>query len=163
MKKSTKIWLGIATIWPFVYIGLFFVVVFSFILLAPHTSASAPGQEFPFGALFPVGFIAIFMVHILTILSHLALTVFYIIRVIKSEQLDQNMKIAWMLLLFFVGMLVQPVFWYLYIWREPPSASLAGNEGKTLSSGGPSQSTGERAGQGHEAAYVPTSHPPDWR
>ena len=160
MKKSTRIWLGIATIWPFLYIGLFFVVVVSFILLAPNTPASAPGQESPLGALFPVGFIALFVVNLLTILGHLALTVFYIIRVIKSEQLDQNLKIAWMLLLFFVGMLVQPVFWYLYIWREQPAPSLAGDEARTLSSGGPFPSTGERAGQGHETDYVPTSPPP---
>lgn len=104
MKKSTKIWLGIATIWPIVYIFLFVVVVLSAVILLPHDPGPPTlGSGPPGSMLFPIGFMGLFAVHILTILGTLALTVFYIIRVFKTEQLDQNMKIMWMLLLFSWG------------------------------------------------------------
>src|SRR4030081_1308545 len=124
MKKSTKVLLGLATIWPIVYIFLFAVVIFSvFIVAGLNSGPSAPGNNSPASIFFPLGFVAFFIVHMLTIIGSLALTVFYIIRVFKTEQIDQNLKIMWMLLLFFMGMLAQPVFWYLYIWRDAPNLS----------------------------------------
>ena len=159
MKKSKKIWLGIATIWPVVYILLFFVVVFSFVIVgALNPGLHAPVDNSPASIFFPVGFMAIFVLHMLTIMGSLALTVFYIIRVFKTEQLDQNMKIMWMLLLFFMGMLAQPVFWYLYIWRDAPSGS---KEQKMVGPGVPHPLTATNSSR--EAEYFPPRQPPDWR
>ena len=121
MKKSRKVLLGIATIWPIVYIFLFIASIFSVILFAGIRGGGPPFAGLPPGSmLLPLGFMGLFAVHLVTILGTLALTVFYIIRVFKTERLDQNMKIMWMLLLFFAGMFAQPVFWYLYIWRGTP-------------------------------------------
>jgi hypothetical protein len=159
MKKSRKVWLGIATIWPIVYIFFFVVSIFSLVLFAG--GPSGPGSQPPNSALLSIGFMALFAVHIVTILGTLALTVFYIIRVFKTERLDQNMKIMWMLLLFFMGIIVQPIFWYLYIWRDQPKLSTAGAPRSALGAASPSwtgQTTAPR-----EAAYVPPSQPPDWR
>ena len=157
MRKSTKIWLGIATIWPVLYLALFFVVVFSLVIVAPFN----PGTNAPVGnpatsLFFPFGFMAFFVLHMLTILGSLALTVFYIIRVFKTEQLDQNMKIMWMLLLFFMGMLVQPVFWYLYIWRDASDA-------KEKQMIGPGSQLPRSASSFREAEFAPPRQPPDWR
>jgi hypothetical protein len=159
MKKSTKIWLGIATIWPIVYMFLFFLVIFSvFIMAALNPGAHAPVDNSPASILFPIGFMGFFVLHMLTIVGTLALTVFYIIRVIKTEQLDQNMKIMWLLLLFFMGMLAQPVFWYLYIWRGAPNLS---NEQKMVGPGGQLPLTATSSSR--EAEYFPPRQPPDWR
>lgn len=157
MKKSTKIWLGIATIWPIVYIFLFSVVIVSVLIVAaPNSSPQALGEGSPGSILFPIGFMGFFVLHMLTIMGTLALTVFYIIRVFKTEQLDQNMKIMWMLLLFFMGMLAQPVFWYLYIWRDAPGES---KEQKMV---GPSfQHPITATNSSREAEYF--RQPPDWR
>ena len=157
MKKSTKIWLGIATIWPVLYLALFFVVIFSLVIVAGLN----PGTHAPVGnpstsLFFPVGVMAFFVLHMLTILGSLALTVFYIIRVFKTEQLDQNMKIMWMLLLFFMGMLAQPVFWYLYIWRDASGA-------KEKQRIGPGSPLPRSASSFREAEYAPPRQPPDWR
>jgi hypothetical protein len=159
MKKSTKIWLGIATIWPIIYLLFFFVVIFSVIIIAglnpgPHV----PVDNSPASILFPVGFMAIAVIHMLTIMGSLAMTVFYIIRVFKTEQLDQNMKIMWTLLLFFMGVMVQPVFWYLYIWREAPAIE---NEPQLVGPG--SQRPWAEARSQREADYSPPNQPPDWR
>jgi hypothetical protein len=121
MRKSNKIWLGIATFWPVVYVFLFIVLVVVFTVTGPGSKASA---DFV-GWLGP-GMVVLFLVHMLTILGTLALTVFYIVRVMNAEQLDQNLKIVWIILLFFFGMLAQPVFWYLYIWREAPRGKKLG-------------------------------------
>jgi hypothetical protein len=160
MKKSTKIWLGIATIWPIAYIFLF---VGGILLTIAIGAALDPGPHAPVhdsqgSILFPLGFIAFFLVHILTILGSLALTVFYIIRVFKTEQLDQNMKIMWMLLLFFMGMLAQPVFWYLYIWRDTSGGS---NQPRLI--GDSKQRPWAANSNAREPEYVPPSQPPDWR
>jgi hypothetical protein len=159
LKKSTKIWLGIATTWPIVYVLLFVVAILSVIIFAAaNPGPPDPGGTAPGSLLFPVGFMGFFVIHMLTIVGSLALTVFYIIRVFKTEQLDQNMKIMWMLLLFFMGMLAQPVFWYLYIWREAPGRS---KEPQLVGPG--SQRPLAEAGSPREAEYFPPRQPPDWR
>ena len=152
MKHSTKIWLGIATFWPVVYIFLFigFVVVFAATATAPDSNASADLV----GWLGP-GMVVLFAVHMLTILGTLGLTVFYIIRVIKTEQLDQSAKIMWMILLFFFGMFAQPIFWYLYVWREAlPRTKLEMPD--------PLPPPPLRSGQREFTNASPTQ-PPDWR
>jgi hypothetical protein len=162
MKKSRKVWLGIATIWPVVYMFLFMASIFSLILLSGLNDGGPPigGPQAPGSLLFPLGFIGFFAVHMVTILGTLALTVFYIIRVFKTERLDQNMKIMWMLLLFFLGMVAQPVFWYLYIWRDSPALT---NQPPVIAAGPQPAWTGQAASSAREAAYVPPPRPPDWR
>jgi len=72
-------------------------------------------------ALFSLGFMGLFMVHLLTILLILSLMPFYIILAVKNERLDQTMRIIWVVLLCTLGMLANPVYWYLYVWRKPDS------------------------------------------
>ena len=158
MKKSTKVLLGIATIWPVLYLFLFMLAMFLMFALIPSGPGSGNGE--PGSVLFPLGFLTIFVLHILTIFGHMGLTVFYIIRVFKTERLDQNLKIMWTLLLFFFGFFAQPVFWYLYIWRGMP---------ETHSQTPPQLTPGIRShwrkepAKEPEVAYVPPPQPPDWR
>jgi hypothetical protein len=156
MKKSTKIWLGVATIWPVLYIFLFFAAIVAMMIFASDGGASDPGRS---GSMvLPLGFLVLMGVHMITILGSLALTAFYIVRVFKTEQLDQNLKIMWTLLMFFTGMLAQPVFWYLYIWRAAPV--LASQKPALLNRGIESLRNHKVK---PEPAYVPPSQPPDWR
>ena len=164
MKKSRKVLLGIATIWPVLYICLFMGSLFLvFIFAGMRGDPPLPNPEAPGSMLFPLGFVSFFAVHMLTILGTLALTVFYIIRVFKTERLDQNMKIMWMLLLFFMGMVAQPVFWYLYIWRDAPELTAPENRPGLASAGPQPAWTSQAAPAAREAAYVPPPQPPDWR
>jgi hypothetical protein len=64
-----------------------------------------------------------FAVHILTIFLIMGLTAVYIYLAIKSERLDQTMKIVWTVLFCMMSFLAMPVFWYLYVWREPKRAT----------------------------------------
>ena len=199
MKKSTKILLGLATIWPVVYMFLFFVTIFSFAIFfsfaqerSNRNSQSIDliqleqkinngelkslrirgseitavdrlnGQEYDvqvandrtkaeilkqareldasgkprvervdeesggtFPTLFPIGFIGLFVVHMFTILLIMALMAFYIVQVVRTDRLDQTMKILWTVLICMVAIGAMPVYWYLYIWREPAKAAPA--------------------------------------
>jgi len=74
--------------------------------------------------IFPVGFVMIFVLHMLTILIMLALMPLYIILVIKNERLDQTMRIVWIVLTCTIGLFADPVYWYLFVWRAlPPTQS----------------------------------------
>jgi hypothetical protein len=196
MKKSYKIFLGIATIWPVLYIVFFVLSIFSFMFFLPFSQGRShqefesidliqleqkirngelqsltvrgseieavdregdrryevqvtnertkgeiirqatevdasgkprvgkvmeePARELP--AIFPIGFMGLFAVHILTIFLIMGLTAFYIYLAVKSDRLDQTMKIVWTILICMMGLLAMPVFWFLYVWREPPVA-----------------------------------------
>ena len=52
------------------------------------------------------------------------LAALYVILAVKSDRLDQTTRIIWIVLLCMMGMLAMPVYWYLYIWRDAPPASV---------------------------------------
>jgi hypothetical protein len=84
----------------------------------------------PMNPIFPVGIGLFFLCHMLTILLMLVLMPLYIILAVKDERHDQTTRIIWVVLLATMGMFANPVYWYLYIWRqvrplaEPPVNSL---------------------------------------
>ncbi len=55
---------------------------------------------------------------VITILSLPSLMVFYIFNIYKSNSVAKDKRNLWAALLFFGNILVYPVYWYLYIWRE---------------------------------------------
>ena len=103
MKKSTKVLLGVATIWPVLYICFFMASIFALVIFG----ALRGGPPGPGSILLPLGFMGLMFVHMITIFGSLALTAFYIIKVIKMKSLNENMKIMWVLLLYFAAMLAE--------------------------------------------------------
>jgi hypothetical protein len=159
MKTSTKVLLGFATLWPVLYVFVFISAIVLVVLFAGHDAGrSDPGGD---SLWLPLGFVGLIAVHMFTILEMLALKVFYVIRVFKTEQLDQNMRIMWTLLLVFATIVAEPVFWYLYIWREQPAALQ--NQPQLLAPGVQTAWRRQTKTPPSEAAYVPPSQPPDWR
>jgi hypothetical protein len=195
-KKSTKVLLAIATVWPPIYMVLFFLVIFSFVLMTPFADGRAnrnskdidviqldrkirngeikeltvtpselvaidrvsnleyrtyissestreeiikeareqdangrprvdkieeKNNEAP-SALLGIGFVGLFAAHTITILLMMGLMPFYIILAVKSDRLDQTMRIVWVVLICMLGMFAMPVYWYLYVWRIGPPA-----------------------------------------
>ena len=72
---------------------------------------------------FPAGIMLLFGAHFLTIILMMCLMPLYIILAVKNEQLDQTMRIVWVVLSCTVGMFTYPVYWYLYIWRKQLTTS----------------------------------------
>ena len=75
----------------------------------------------PLNPALPVGFAVFIVMHIGTILLMFVLMPLYILLAVKDESHDQTMKIVWVVLIATTGMLVMPVYWYLYVWRKQPS------------------------------------------
>ena len=192
-KRSTKLLLGIATIWPIIYMGLFFVLIFGGIFLGAMFSEPARGNttsldliqlerkiqageiselrigsseiqavdrtgrafrtdvnnestreeiirqareldangnarvakidennsQPPVSPVLPVGVIGLFALHIMTMFLMFGLMPVYIILPLKNDRLDQSMRIVWVVLACTFGLLANPVYWYLYVWRRP--------------------------------------------
>lgn len=147
MKKSSKILLALATIWPFLYMILFMGVAVSLIFLR----GNEPG--FIWAIIIPL--------HILTMLWIMGLTVFYMVNVFRNDRVNKDMKVLWAVVLFMGSIIAMPIYWYLYIWRDVTSPSI-GNEPPLVSSGLESQ----WISQGREAERVASDRPPpppDWR
>ena len=199
-KASLKVLLGLLTIWPLIYMGLFFIGIFGLMILMPferggvrqaenidlielqqkivngeleeltvtptemlardrlrnrtYTSRvtsdstraellrqarevdengkprvarivedTAQTEVSPF---VPICLAAVFGAHLITMVLIMGLMPLYIILAIKSERVDQTMKIIWAVLICMLGLLAMPVYWYLYIWRKaPPTATVA--------------------------------------
>jgi hypothetical protein len=55
----------------------------------------------------------------LAMASFPTLFVYYVVHAHRNKNLTKEKKNLWTGLLFFGNHLVYPVYWYLYIWREP--------------------------------------------
>jgi len=131
MSKGSKIAVGLLTLWPVVYMGLFFVFVFGGMLFSMHMASTGggtghdgpPGHPPPpwlLGA-FPLVFVA----HCFTMLVMIGLDVFYIVNVFKNPRVKQEMKVLWAIVLLMGGFIAMPIYWYLILWREAPDATTA--------------------------------------
>ncbi len=153
MKKSNKILLAMASLWPFVYTTLFFVFMFSSFFFLPHNGSSDDG-------VFPYLFMIIFPLHLLSMLLIMGLNIFYIVNVFKNDRVDKDKKVLWAVVLFMGNVIAMPIYWYLYIWRENPvpmaSEPLPLNRADT--SNWVSATTSSAKDQ-----YVPPAEPPNWR
>jgi len=58
------------------------------------------------------------VMHVAMMALNFALMVFYIVHLFRKTTLGTEMKILWLLLLFFVSTPTMIVYWYLYIWRD---------------------------------------------
>jgi len=150
MEKPGKIALGAATLWPFVYLVIFFGFIFSSILFSPGGSGS-----------FPAMFAVLFALHIFTMLLIMGLSIFYIVDVFKNNRVDKDKKALWAVVIFLGNMIAMPIYWYLYIWKE---AAVAGNPlPGQLNSANSSTWTNNAARHEERHQYVPPREPPDWR
>lgn len=102
MKKPAKILLGILTAWPVVY--MFMVFGFMFLTFTSNNTS-----------FFPI----IFGLHFATIFMMFGLIAFYIVDVFRNKRIKQDQKALWAVVIFCGNMIAMPVYWYLFIWREP--------------------------------------------
>ena len=160
MKKSNKVLLGIATIWPFIYIVLFMVFMFSTFFF---TRGDGSEVRTPEGVFVPVLMVIVFALHFLTIIWIWALIAFYMVNVFKNDRVDKDKKVLWAVVLFMGNMMAMPVYWYLYIWRESGVPSATSNAPRALNNAEGHNWASQAASNQREKEYVPPSQPPNWR
>ena len=155
MKKSNKVLLGIATIWPFIYIVLFMAFMLSTFFFMRGGAAE--------GGIVPGVMVAVFALHFLTIVWVWALIAFYMVNVFRNDRVDKDKKVLWAVVLFMGNMLVMPVYWYLYIWREDGVPSATSNAPRALNNAEGYNWAAQAASNQRDKEYVPPSQPPNWR
>ena len=113
ISKLGKIILGILTIAQ-LFIGLFIVilVISTFIPLAVNSS----NPEIEQALMLSAGKFIILAI-VLSTLS-LGLLIFYIIHAGTNQHISTSMKVVWVVLLFFLGALVQVVYYFMEIVPE---------------------------------------------
>lgn len=151
VKQLGKLLLGLATLWPFAYLILFFVVIFATELFMPG-SPQQPGPPPLIALILPL--------HLFTMLAVLALLVFYIVNVFKNNRVENDKKALWAIVLFMGNMIAMPIYWYLYIWKSAPVLSYPNPE--QLVSGNSAISTNDVTVKKPENQFVPRE-PPNWR
>jgi hypothetical protein len=152
MKTPTKILLGLASLWPLVYMALFFIFVLSSFFFLSRSAGQEVGP--------PISFMVIFLLHLLTMLWIIALTVFYIVNVFRNQRVDKDKKALWAVVLFMGNVIAMPIYWYLYVWKEP-AAILSGPA--SLNSGDPNVWVNTTKAPGEQQQYVPPPDAPNWR
>lgn len=115
-SRSARLWLGIVTGWPLLYLFLF-IAGFALTIASGALQMKSPPQEPP--PALAAGFGVLFLAHCLTTFATFALIVVYVISVINNPRLDQTMRIIWILLVLLGSMISMPIYWYLYMWRDP--------------------------------------------
>jgi hypothetical protein len=111
MGKAKKVWLLVGTLWPFLYIILFFLFAFSLLfLLIPQGGETPPPSPAWIAVIFPFHFLTIFLIW--------GLMIFYIIHVVKNRSLSKDQRILWIILLVFLNILGMLIYFFLYIWKE---------------------------------------------
>lgn len=123
--RRTRLLLGAATAWPFVYLAGFFLfglLMALFMTGTAATMAQGGSGEGPTAAFFGLfGAVGIVMVlHFLTILEIFALMGFYVWHVVQNDELSSNERTFWALLVFFLNLLAMPFYWWKVIWNAPP-------------------------------------------
>ena len=156
MKKTTKILLAIATVFPFLYMIFFFVVIFSSIFFAPRDGSSE-------GGVFTILFMVIFPLHLITMLLILGLTIFYMVNVFKNDRVDKDKKVLWAVVIFMGNMIAMPVYWYLYIWREETELSNSANDRKVLNNADAHSWANDTTAKEDEKNYASPTQPLNWR
>ena len=155
MQKPTKVLLGIATLWPIIYMFLFFAFVFSMALGLRGGDNIEPGGIQPMMAL-------VFGLHLLTMLIIMALTVFYIVNVFRNDRVEKDKKALWAIVIFMGNAVAMPIYWYLYFWKEPSTAHhvLPGQLNEVNTAAWTNEA---RASRHEQQQYAPPSQPPNWR
>jgi hypothetical protein len=109
MSQGKKILLGVLTIWPITYMVAFVVAAACLVVLAPPPATGGP----------PVWFLVLFVFHALTMLVILGLLIIYVRHVFRTDHIAADKKALWAVVLFLGNVIAMPVYWYLYIWKEP--------------------------------------------
>jgi hypothetical protein len=119
LSKPVKVLLGIGSLWPMIYIFVFAFGfgLFFFLAAAQGSTGHMDGAEPPAAVI--AAMVLFLAMHIGTIFPVWGMLVFFIIHLVQTIRVPNDQKALWAVILFLGAMIAMPVYWYMYIWREP--------------------------------------------
>lgn len=118
LGRSFKILVGVLTAWPIFYLFLFFGFVAT-------TMLWMGGSHRRVDSGMPVAFTVLMVLHLGTMLLMMALTVFYVVYLFKTDRVTGDKKVLWAVVLFLGNIIAMPGFFYLYVWPDEEGGTLA--------------------------------------
>jgi len=110
LSKSGKIFIGFLTILQ-LFVGLFLLIWIFSQFLPLILSESGPEAE-----VLLLGFIPGILIWIAVIaMLSLGILIFYIVHAATNADLSTSMKVGWVILLFFIGVIAQVVYYFMEI------------------------------------------------
>ena len=106
-SRRTRIAIGLATLWQWLYVALFLAFIGAMVLLGSMHRALPRG----FKAVFAV----LFVLHCAWIVLPFVLIAVYVLHAATNEQLTQEQRTAWILVLLFTSTLAFPFYWWMYL------------------------------------------------
>lgn len=106
--KGSKVLLGLATLWPIVYVAAFFLLIAARVLVRP---LSPPART------------ALFVFHFGTIVWTIGLLAWYLRFLFRSDRVAPEYKLPWALALVLGNVVALPVFFWRAVWKEPDVVS----------------------------------------
>ncbi len=114
MTRRGKLILGLATLWPVIYVVIF--MGFCFYLMIKDSAGPQASAEPPFF------FTCIVVIHGFTSLWIFGLLLYYICNVFANPAVPDQKRALWAVVLFLGNFIAMPVYWYLYVWSPPEGA-----------------------------------------
>ena len=109
LTRKQKITLGVLTLWPPLYI-LIFVLNVIFMIMASSANTASSVTFMSVAWIIPLQFLTIIMV--------LALMIFYILYIIRSDTIPEEHKVVWLIVVIIVSVPAMIVFWFMHFWKE---------------------------------------------
>ena len=107
MKQPALILLGLATLWPLVYLIIFLIKAAGLVVRVLDSPSFDP-------SVIPQEFASLIVMGVITTLLSIALMVIYILHVNKNESIDENARFMWTLLFILLGAVTMPVYYVLH-------------------------------------------------
>jgi len=126
MTKSKKVWLGILTFLPVVFIGIFlFLFITLFLSNIYNFENNSDIQQLEFYRSMAIAFVFIMLAAII----RLGLLIYYLIHLSDNKSNDNTKKIMWILILVFVGTIGSVIYYFMEIYPLKTNQELRnGNE-----------------------------------
>ena len=121
--KSVAYLIAVLTVWPPIYFCLFLCfIAFSFASINDHHGA------FPRTDLF----LYVFPLHLFTMILMFALTAVYVVHAFRSDEVAQDRRVLWVIILFFGSMFAFPIYWWFYMRPSRLTAATEPSAGSPL-------------------------------
>ena len=112
MSRPLKIVIGLATIWPALILVTYGIIYFAITYLATYLNTN---YNFPITNIMEI----IMLITLITKICIIGLLIFYFVHLLINNYVKWMAKILWIGSFIFTFPISMPIYWYLYIWREP--------------------------------------------
>jgi hypothetical protein len=115
VSRTRLLWLGLVTVWP-----LFYAAV---LLAPPWTHLAHVLYRSHRGEPLSLVYAGAVLLHLVTIATAGGLLLYYLLDLSRTKRVVEEQRLPWALLLLLTSVISMPIYWYLFLWRQPARIS----------------------------------------